>query len=203
MITAQQIEAFAVQIAEPGFEVSKASIEQLIGHLADAEFKAVMARAAEISRERGRGAFAVADTLETLTRLAHAAGCPSGIPVVPWLRERGLIEEVDGGFRFKTASPHEAEGCDTEEDEMPQKETNPLGDVLDDVDLDDLRVGAHVIYGSLSTIDFAKTTPEIFWAIFGTANGKAGTEVAQQFDQKTHRDRTRNAGMIRPTDRAW
>jgi hypothetical protein len=176
MITPAEIEAYAVQIAKPDFLISKASIEPLIGHLGDAEFKAVMGRAAEISRERGRAAFAEADKLETLTRLAHAAGCPSGTPVVPWLRERGLIEEVDGGFRFKTASPHETEGCNTEEGEMPQKETNPSGDVLDDVDLDDLRVGAHVIYGLLSTIDLAKTTPEIFWAIFGTANGKAGTE---------------------------
>lgn len=43
MITAQQIEAFAVQIAEPDFVISKASIEPLIGHLGDAEFQAVMA----------------------------------------------------------------------------------------------------------------------------------------------------------------
>jgi hypothetical protein len=57
----------------------------------------------------------------------------------------------------------------------PVTEADPLGDEIDDVDLDDLRVGAHVIYGSLSSIDLAKTTPEIFWAIFGTPNGKAGT----------------------------
>jgi hypothetical protein len=49
---------------------------------------------------------------------------------------------------------------------------DPLGD---DIDLNNRRVGATVIYGSLSSIDLAKTTPEIFWAIFGTPNGKAGT----------------------------
>ena len=55
-------------------------------------------------------------------------------------------------------------------------EADPLGDEgVDDVDLDDMRVGAHVIYGSLSSIDLAKTTPEIFWTLFGTKNGKAGT----------------------------
>jgi hypothetical protein len=54
-------------------------------------------------------------------------------------------------------------------------EADPLGDKVDDVDLDDMRVGAHVIYGSLSSIDLAKTTPEVFWELFGTPNGKAGT----------------------------
>jgi Protein of unknown function (DUF3102) len=49
------------------------------------------------------------------------------------------------------------------------------GKGLDDVDLNDLSVGAHVIYGSLSSIDLAKTTPEVFWKLFGTLNGKAGT----------------------------
>lgn len=57
------------------------------------------------------------------------------------------------------------------------KEPDPLADAddVDAVDLDDLRVGAHVIYGSLSSIDLAKTTPEVFWTLFGTKNGKAGT----------------------------
>jgi hypothetical protein len=54
----------------------------------------------------------------------------------------------------------------------PVTEADPLGDEIDDVDLDDLRVGAHVIYGSMSNIDLAKTTPEVFWTIFGTPNGK-------------------------------
>ena len=48
-------------------------------------------------------------------------------------------------------------------------------DGIDDVDLNDLSDGAHVIYGSLSSIDSVETTPEIFWEIFGTPNGKAGT----------------------------
>ncbi len=55
-------------------------------------------------------------------------------------------------------------------------EPDPLGDDgVDEVDLNDMRVGAHVIYGSLSSIDLANTTPEIFWTLFGTKNGKAGT----------------------------
>jgi hypothetical protein len=57
----------------------------------------------------------------------------------------------------------------------PVSEADPLGTDAPDVDLNDQRAGAHVIYGSLSSIDLAKTTPEIFWAIFGTPNGKAGT----------------------------
>lgn len=56
-------------------------------------------------------------------------------------------------------------------------EADPLGaDDVDDADLNDHRVGAHIIYGSLSSIDLAKTTPEVFWALFGTPNGKAGTK---------------------------
>jgi hypothetical protein len=106
MITAQQIEAFAVQIAEPDFVISKASIEQLIGHLGDAEFKAVMARAAEISRERGRAAFAVADTLETLTGLAHAAGCPSGTP----RRAVASRARLDRGGRRRLSVPNRQAG---------------------------------------------------------------------------------------------
>jgi hypothetical protein len=48
-----------------------------------------------------------ADTLKTLTRLARAAGCPRGVAVIPWLQERGLVEKVDGGWRFTTAKPGE------------------------------------------------------------------------------------------------
>ncbi len=53
---------------------------------------------------------------------------------------------------------------------------DPLGNLRpdDNVDLDDLRVGAHTIYGSISNIDFAKTTPEVFWSIFGRPNAKPG-----------------------------
>jgi hypothetical protein len=51
-------------------------------------------------------------------------------------------------------------------------EADPLGDSVEDVDLNDLSVGAHVIYGSLSSIDLAQTTPEIFWALFGRPGTK-------------------------------
>jgi hypothetical protein len=55
-------------------------------------------------------------------------------------------------------------------------EVDPLGhDDNDDVDLNDMRVAAQVIYGSLSSIAFAETTPQVFWTLFGTKNGKADT----------------------------
>ncbi len=55
-------------------------------------------------------------------------------------------------------------------------EPDPLGhDGNDAVDLADMRVGAQVIYGSLSSIALAETSPEIFWTLFGTKNGKTGT----------------------------
>jgi hypothetical protein len=56
-----------------------------------------------------------------------------------------------------------------------ESDADPLGEGFDDVDLNNQRVGAHVIYGSLSSIDLAQTTPEVFWELFGTPNGKDGT----------------------------
>jgi hypothetical protein len=50
-----------------------------------------------------------------------------------------------------------------------------LSDGIDDVDINDPDFGAHAIYAALSNIDLAQTTPEIFWEIFGTPNGKAST----------------------------
>jgi len=64
-----------------------------------------------------------------------------------------------------------------EVDEQIIIEADPLGDTVDDdLDLNDLRVGAHVIYGSMSNIDLAKTTPEVFWTVFGTPNGKPAAQ---------------------------
>jgi hypothetical protein len=40
------------------------------------------------------------------------------------------------------------------------------------LDITDHSVGAHAIQGSLSVIDLAQTTPEAFWAIFGTPGCK-------------------------------
>lgn len=103
MINAAEIESYASQISEPDFEI--AAIEPLIGHLSDAEIEAVIDRAAAIARERGRADMAAAAALETLARIAHAAGCPRGDPVIPWLQARNLVEEFNGGFRFKVANP--------------------------------------------------------------------------------------------------
>jgi hypothetical protein len=102
-ITQSEIEAFAVQIAEPDFKTE--SIEPLIGHLYGADVSAVLDRAAEIAREYAKAAFAEADATECLVRLANAAGCPDSESVIPWLLERGLIEKVEDGWRFKTAKP--------------------------------------------------------------------------------------------------
>jgi hypothetical protein len=51
MITPAEIETYAERIAAPGFEM--ALIEPLIGHLSDAEFKAVMDRASGGTRTNG------------------------------------------------------------------------------------------------------------------------------------------------------
>jgi hypothetical protein len=105
MISPQEIEAYAVKIAEPGFAVSETNIGALIGHLDFPDSDAVLARAVAISRQRGAAHLAEADTLETITRLAHASGMPAGEKPIRWLQERGLIEKVDGGWRLKTPKP--------------------------------------------------------------------------------------------------
>jgi hypothetical protein len=106
MISASEIEAFAVQIAELTFEVSKANISALIGHLDLPDYDVVLTRAAQIARQRGEADLAEAEALENLERLAHATGMPAGGKPIPWLQERGLVEEIDGGgFRFKTPRP--------------------------------------------------------------------------------------------------
>jgi hypothetical protein len=106
MITEIEIETYALQIAEPAFgKISDATLAPLIGHLDPADFEAVLERAAEIAHQRGDAALAEADALENLHRLARAAGMPDGGKPIPWLQERGLIEEVDGGWCFKAAGP--------------------------------------------------------------------------------------------------
>lgn len=59
---------------------------------------------------------------------------------------------------------------------VPKEDGEPVieGDPLVDgnaaaTDIADHGVGAHAIYGAMSIIDLAQTTPEAFWAIFGTA----------------------------------
>jgi hypothetical protein len=102
-ISMKQVESFAQQIAEPDFDMSQ--VEPLIGHLNGPAFEAVMTRAEEIAREEAEKADAAADALEELRRLALASGCPKGTPYIPWLQERGLIEEVEDGWTFRKAGP--------------------------------------------------------------------------------------------------
>jgi len=54
-ITPQELENFAVQIARPDFIIdTHDGIKELIGHLDPADYDAVLARAAEIVRERAQ-----------------------------------------------------------------------------------------------------------------------------------------------------
>jgi hypothetical protein len=103
MITETEIEAFAIKIAVPDFRVS--NIGRLIGHLDPADFNLVLEHAAQLARQRGEANLVEADALENLMRVAHATGMPAGGKPIPWLRDRGLIEEADGVWRFKVAKP--------------------------------------------------------------------------------------------------
>jgi hypothetical protein len=126
MITKAEIDALAVQIAEPdNFHRHVPIIERLLG-LSKSEQDAVLERAEAIEAQKWEAlACERAEELkqrraeiarlkaelqapwEALLRLARAAGCPGDAPVIPWLAERGLIEETKGGegWRFKAAKP--------------------------------------------------------------------------------------------------
>jgi hypothetical protein len=62
---------------------------------------------------------------------------------------------------------------------VPKDDGEPIteGDALAggaEIDIADHGVGAHAIHGALSIVDLAQTTPEAFWAIFGTPGRKPG-----------------------------
>src|SRR6266704_3017457 len=105
MISEQEIESLGSQLADFGDgDGSSADSFALIAHLDDADFDAVLTRADDIRFDRNLADYL--DSAESLMRLAHATGCPDDMPIFPWLKDRGLAEEVDeGGFRFKKAKP--------------------------------------------------------------------------------------------------
>ncbi len=112
MVTKDDIETLAVQLADLDFEgmpetIIDEKIDAALIGLDDADERAVLERAAEISRERGQKLFEMVDKMNSLRRLAAAAGCPEDVPLIPWLQERGLIEQVDGGWRIKEPIPRE------------------------------------------------------------------------------------------------
>jgi hypothetical protein len=109
MITEADIEALGNQLADlwaADNDENSTSAESfaLIEHLEGDDLDDVLTRAQDISLVRN--APELIDSTESLMRLAHATGCPDDEAVIPWLQERGLIEEVDGGgFRFKATKP--------------------------------------------------------------------------------------------------
>jgi hypothetical protein len=103
MITEQEIESLGQKLADLG-DWSKDG--GLLDHLDEHDTDLVLARAEIIAITRGNDGAALADSVESLIRLGKAAGCPDNEPMIPWLQERGLVEEVDGGgFRFRMAKP--------------------------------------------------------------------------------------------------
>jgi hypothetical protein len=105
MITEAEIEALGKQLADLGMASDTHAVSlDLIDHLEGDDLDAVLDRAALISIVDGNRTDE--DTTERLTRLARATGCPLDEPIIPWLQERGLVEQLDdGGFRSKTAKP--------------------------------------------------------------------------------------------------
>jgi hypothetical protein len=78
----------------------------VIGHLSQEEFRLVHARGLEIHNARIEAAEAESNSFKNLLRLAQAAGCPPGVKVLPWLAERGLVEQIAGvGWRITRAKP--------------------------------------------------------------------------------------------------
>jgi len=103
MITQTEIETLAAQIVKADRER-----QELIYNLTDEDVRLVNVRAAEIACEIAAEACSEADQSVAFLRLARAAGCPDNIAVIPWLHERGLVERIDGRWRFKKAKPEAA-----------------------------------------------------------------------------------------------
>jgi len=110
MMTEQEIEALATKLVDLGDAEGFA----LIAHLESDDLDAVLNRVEKIMFDRNMAEcpdsaeslmLALEQGEESLMRLLHATGCPDDEPMLVWLEERGLVEEVDGGWRFKTPKP--------------------------------------------------------------------------------------------------
>ena len=82
MLTAQEVESYAKKIDEQDLE--KEAQDLLLDHLDPVDKRAVLIRYSEILK-------ADADRSFALVALARQHGCPDGVPMLPWLVERGLI----------------------------------------------------------------------------------------------------------------
>jgi hypothetical protein len=110
MITPAEIETLGRKLADlwVADDTHAARLDEF-DHLEGDDLDAVLTRAQDISFDRslvGDGIDEV--TSESLTRLARATGCPLSEPIIPWLQQHGLLEEVDGVLRFKPAKPGKA-----------------------------------------------------------------------------------------------
>jgi hypothetical protein len=103
MITEAEIEALGQQLANLWMAADTHAVKlDLVDHLEGYDLNVVLARAELILIFEGIDE----DTSERLTRLARATGCPLSVPIIPWLQERDLVQQLDdGGFHFKTAKP--------------------------------------------------------------------------------------------------
>ncbi len=102
-LTEAEIELLGSQLADNWSKDEPMS--ELTCYLHGANLDAVLTRADDISSSSPDAASltALAEGVEGLLRLARAAGCPDNVAIFPWLRARGLVEEVDGEWKFKTA----------------------------------------------------------------------------------------------------
>jgi hypothetical protein len=106
MISKTEIETYATKISAPDFNPTPENMLAVIGHLSRDEFDLVHARGLEIYNARIEAMEAESNSFKNLLRLAQAAGCPSGVKILPWLAERGLVEQIAGvGWRITKAKP--------------------------------------------------------------------------------------------------
>ena len=105
MITETEIEALGRYLADLWVADDTHALDLIDIPVSD-DLDAVYLRARDILFDRRVGEGIDEGTSKSLTRLARATGCPLTEPIIPWLQERGLIENVEGGWRFKTAEPH-------------------------------------------------------------------------------------------------
>jgi hypothetical protein len=106
MITPDEFASLMLTLSDPDFEPTEENLNAAIGHLHGDDELLLLAVVGEIHEARIVEMKIDAERWKRLQRLAAAAGCPKDVKVLPWLQERGLVEQVEGGgWRIKAAKP--------------------------------------------------------------------------------------------------
>ena len=82
MLANHRIEGFVKTIVDQNYD--EEVTDRLLSDLSFADRKAVLKRVSATAKAQAAQSYA-------LVKLARDHGCPDGVPMLPWLMERGLI----------------------------------------------------------------------------------------------------------------